>query len=279
MHDQANDLRQLVRRDDRLAVADPPQRPRFVAITGGKGGVGTTTVAVNLAVELARQGRRTLLVDADPDGGDAATLCRLQERYNLADVLWAHRTVRDVLQPGPAGIQVLPGVWGRADVAECSATAQGRLIDQLRGLGGNSSPGRRFELVLVDTGNGLNRMVRRFWQAADAVLLVTTSETTAVMDAYASIKVLAAGDDAMPIRSLVNMAPNPASADDVHRRLARACQRFLGVHLDCGGSIQADPRVVACGKSGEPFVVAAPGCKAARRICCLAKTPIFPGGR
>jgi len=268
VYDQANDLRQLVRRDDRLTVAAPRSRPKFVAITGGKGGVGTTTVAVNLAVELARHSQRILLVDADPDGGDAATLCRLQERYNLADVLRAYRTVHDVLQPGPGGIQVLPGVWGRADVAECSAAAQERLIDQLEGLGG------RFELVLVDTGNGLNRMVRRFWQTADAVLLVTTSETTAVMDAYASIKVLAAGDDAMPIRSLVNMAPDSNTADDVHCRLTRVCLRFLGIHLDRAGEVEADPQVVVCSKAGEPFVIAAPGCKAARRIRSLAKTMI-----
>ena len=112
IHDQANRLRQLVRN---CTVADSPggnARPVLVVVTSGKGGAGTTTTAVNLAVASAQTGWRTVLVDADCRGGDAAILCGIQERYTLADVQAGRRTVREALQPAPGGVQLLPGAWG-----------------------------------------------------------------------------------------------------------------------------------------------------------------------
>lgn len=247
-----------------------PQRhlpaAKLVVIAGGKGGVGTTTIALNLAVVLAQRGQRTALVDADPDGGNVATLCRLQERHTIADVLSARRTVRESLQEGPAGVRLLPGAWGLADLAECPPTAQQRLLAELQGLGAEA------DIIVVDVGDGSSRLVRRFWQAADAVLLVTTPELASIMDSYASIKVLAGDDDSMPVYCLVNMASGAAVAEDVQARLARACLRLLGIHLRALGHLADDPQVAMAGKAGEPFVLAAPGCPSARRIRRLAET-------
>ena len=252
MHDPANDLRQLVRQDGRLTPVHGIGRPKLVAVAGGKGGVGTTTVAINLAVALARQKYRTLLVDGDPDGGDVAMLCRLKERYTLADVLSARKTVLEAFQAGPGGISVLPSVWAAESISDCWASAAARLIGPLENLGSH------FDCVVLDVGDCLNRMVRQFWQAADMVLLVTGAELTSVMDAYGSIKVLAALDKSIRIHSLVNMAPTRAVADDTHDRLARACRRFLAVDIASAGYLPADPDVKYCGEKREPFVTVVP---------------------
>jgi flagellar biosynthesis protein FlhG len=254
-----------------------------LVVSGGKGGVGTTTIAVNLAVALAQQRQRAVLVDADPQGGDAAVLCGVEERYTLADVLHGRRPLRQALQPGPAGLQVLPAAWALGQTADASRAAHQRLIDQLRGLPGEGEVKTEGEtdgeaaLVVVDAGNGISGPIRQFWEAADLVLLVTTPETAAVMDAYASIKLLASGrasgpDPSIFLRTLVNKAPTRSVARLVHARLAQACLRFLGMEIDRAGHLPHDPRLPAAGAARQPIVIHAPRSRSARRVRGLAKT-------
>ena len=265
MHDQANDLRRLVREAIFTRSDASAGRPKLIVVSGGKGGVGTTTVAVNLAIALVQRGTRTVLVDADTRGSDARILCRLDELYTIVDVLSARRTVRESLQPGPGGLQVLPGAWAEGDISESSPESQERLVSQLLDLG------NRADCLVVDAGNGPNRLIKRLWQAADLILLVTTSELASVMDAYASIKVLAAGDDSIRIQPVVNMTSAPDEVDEVFGRLNRACLRFLGIHLNAADWIPADPQVVLAGKAEKPFVLSAAACPAARRLKRLAE--------
>ena len=265
MHDQANDLRRLVRQAIATRSDASAGRPRLIVVSGGKGGVGTTTVAVNLAIALIQRGSRTVLVDTNPLGSDTRILCRLDELYTVADVLSSRRTVRESLQPGPGGLQVLPGAWAEGDISECSPESQERLIGQLLDLR------NRADCVVVDAGNSPNRLNKRLWQAADLILLVTTSELASVMDAYASIKVLAAGDDSIRIQPVVNMTSAPAEVDEVFGRLNRACLRFLGIHLNAADWLPADPQVALAGKAEKPFVLSAAACPAARQLKRLAE--------
>jgi flagellar biosynthesis protein FlhG len=256
MLDQANELRQLIRRDGGQGRARDSRSPRLIAVTSGKGGVGVTTVAVNLAVALARAGRSTILVDADLEGPHVGSLCRLDETYSLANVLSGSRSVHEVLCRGPGGIQVVPGTWPPVGLAECSPQAQERLITALRGLSGFA------EFVVLDVGSGLNRVVRRFWHAVDLVLLVTTPDDAAVMNSYAAIKVLCDGDSQLPVASLVNLATAQAAAD-VHQRLARACRRFIGMTIDAAGWLPGSGEVTAAARSGQPLALNATHCEAA----------------
>ena len=265
MHDQANDLRRLVRQAISTRNDNSASRPKLIVVSGGKGGVGTTTVAVNLAIALVQRGSRTVLVDAETHGSDARILCQLDELYTVADVLSARRTVREALQPGPGGLQVLPGAWAEGDISECPPESQERLVGQLLDLG------NRADCVVVDAGNGPNRLIKRLWQAADLVLLVTTSELASVMDAYASIKVLAAGADSIRIQPVVNMTSSPAEVDEVFGRLNRACLRFLGIHLNAADWLPTDPQVALAGRAEKPFVLSAAACPAARRLRRLAE--------
>lgn len=265
MYDQANDLRRLV---GHCAAPKTPARrphPSLAFITSGKGGVGTTTIAVNLAVALARVGLRTVLVDADPCGGDAAVLCGLEEPYTLADVLAGHRIVPEVLQPGPGGVRVLPGAWGLERLPNYPPAAGSRLLGQLEGLGAEA------DLVVLDAGNGPNRILQRFPRAARLILVVTTPETPSIIDTFAAISALTESDTIGPIHTLVNLAPTAQLAQDVQGRLARACSRFLGIQLQTAGHVPVDPQVATAAATAEPFVIAAPGCDAARHVDRLAR--------
>ena len=263
--DQANALRRLALDIGVSGRRAAPDRAKLAVVTSGKGGVGTTTLAVNLAVALAGRNRRTVLADAALNGGDAVRLCRIPERFTVADVLAGRRSARDALEPGPGGIEVLPGAWGLNHAGEFPPAVQDRFVEDLTGLGSAN------DWVVVDAGSGANRMVQRLWQAAQCVLLITTGDAAAVMNAYAAVKVLSAGKPLATIHSVVNMAADEAGAAEVHLRLARACLRFLGVRVCGAGFLPNDPYVPAAAKRQEPFVLAAPNAPAARRIDALVE--------
>jgi len=231
MLDQANRLRRLAReaQADDPAARDP--RTRLVVVAGGKGGVGTTTIAAGLAVALAGAGKRTVLADATPTGSDVAVLCGTREHRGAADVLAGRLRVAEVLQPGPGAIRVLAGVCGHSELWDGPASEHDRFTEQLVGLGGEA------EFVVVDGGNTPTRSVRRVAQAASLLLLVTTAEEASVLNAYAAAKAYAAGRDLLPLWSVVNRASGREAAEGVHARLALACRRFLGLSCRFAGHI------------------------------------------
>src|SRR5262249_4599865 len=155
----------------------------LLVVGGGKGGVGTTTIAANLAVALARQGRRAVFVDGDLDHGGNANLCQHPQFGSVVDVLKGKRTVHEVLERGPSGVQVLSGAWASGELIDFSSTAQQRFISELKSLSPHA------EVVVVDAGSSRNQFVRQFWQAASEILVVTTTDSISIMDSYAAMKV------------------------------------------------------------------------------------------
>ncbi len=266
MLDQASELRRLARQwaagDGKSAF----RAPRKIVVSAGKGGVGATTIAVNLAAALGRQGCRTILVDADFTGADAALLCGIESRETIADVLSGRRNVHEVLQPGPAGIQVVPGIWSPGAIPDCSPTAQQRLLRELDQLG------RHADVIVLDVGNGLTHVVQRFWQAAEQVLLVTTAEAVSIMDGYAAVKVFMDGDRPPSVRTIVNQSPLPEVAADVHRRIAQACQKFLGISVTPAGAVPWDASVALAAQRNKPLVLDQPQAPAAIEIERIAES-------
>ncbi len=262
MFDQATELRALVRQ---VATAPAPvaARPRRIVVFGGKGGVGTTTIAVNLAVALAQQGQRCLLCDAA--GGDVALQCRLEPRHTLADALAGKPPLAQVLQPGPAGVQVLPGTRELVRWHEMAEHAWNRLMTQLASL----SPWP--EVVVIDAGSRPDPLARQLWQAADRVLLATTVETAAIMDAYAAIKLLSDPARSASIALVVNRSPAASLAEEAQERLAQACRRFLGLPLRGVGQVPEDGAVPPCAARGQPVVLAMPACPASLQLRQVAR--------
>jgi len=235
-------------------------RPRIVLIAGGKGGVGTTTMAVNLAVALAQRGIRTVLVDADSHGGDVATLCRLDDAHSLAGVLAGRSTVAESLQPGPGGIRVLAGIWALERVSDYPPSACEAMALQLGGLSDVA------DWILVDAGQASSAMALTMWRAADLMLLVTTVDDASVMDTYAAIKILYTRKPSATVSTLVNAVPCCEDSDGVHARLARACRRFLGFEPAAIGRVDSDPDIRLAASRGDPFVLTMPASTVARQV-------------
>ncbi len=264
MQDQADRLRSLALQSKRIGGSPSAMQPRMFAISGGKGGVGATTISVNLAVALAQQGKRVVLADVNVDSADATLMCGLKPRGSVADVFSGRSSVHEILENGPAGIQVLPGLWNPEVALENSPVAQQRLLDQLGSLG------RFADIILLDTGRGNTEALRRCWQACEQLVLVTTTDTVAIMDTYAAIKIHAAAGELPMVRVLVNQVTDLALADHVHDRLNISCQRFLGMSVLDTAHVPVYPHAAGSSELGVPLMIQSPTSEAARAIDRIA---------
>ncbi|MAG16968.1 MAG: hypothetical protein CMJ21_02755 [Phycisphaerae bacterium] len=258
MTDQASALRSMVRQESSL------RRGRFVAVTSGKGGVGKTSVALNLSVFLSNMGRRVVLLDADLGTANVDVLCNLTPHANLAHVIAGRKTLAEATIEGPGGFQLIPGASGLASLAALSSFERQRLIDQMQHLDQST------DMILIDTGAGVGPNVLGFAVNADQVVVVTTPEPTAITDAYAVIKTIVRQRADADIAVLVNMVRSPYEARAVFARIETVCQRFLRVRPRLAGHVLSDPRVALAVRRRRPFVLDSPQCDATRCIGQLA---------
>jgi flagellar biosynthesis protein FlhG len=261
MPDQADHLRHLM-----LGVRPPDggTGPQLILVAGAKGGVGTTTVAVNLSVVMAQQGRRAVLVDGDLGKSGVAALCGDTGGATIADVLCGRRDIAEALRTGPAGVRLLVGAWATGHLTDCDAIAQQRLIAGLKAL-------NEVDVVIIDAGCGLHRILERFWRSANNALLVTTTDDTAVMDAYAMVKTMAPHHRQVPLYAVMNRVVCYDGALDAHARLTQACRRFLSIEVPCMANIMDSEDVVAAARRQTAFVLDTPVCQATQTIEHLAQ--------
>jgi len=206
-----------------------------LAVTSGKGGVGKTNVAVNLAVALARLRNRVAVLDADFGLGNVDVLLGLTPRRHLGHLLAGEASIHDVIVEGPSGVRVIPSSSG---LRELTALA-GRHWDRLNA--GLDEVREDLDFVLVDTGAGISNNVVDILTSVDRVMIVTTPEPTAIVDAYALLKVLTAADPSREVGVLVNSVRDAAEADLVFRQLEVASSRFLHRRLLSFGHVIHDP--------------------------------------
>lgn len=239
-------------------------RASVVAITSGKGGVGKSSIVVNLAVRLSQMGRRVLVVDADLGTANADVLCNLSPGVGLAHVLAGRRTLCETIVEAPGGFRLIPGASGLAQVAAMGEAARTRLMAQMRELE------READLILIDTGAGVGPNVLSFVCAADQQLVITTPEPTAMTDAYALIKTVWRQRADLDLRVFVNMVRSPEEARGVFGRIDSVCRRFLKLTPRYAGHLLHDVRVPLAVRRRMPFVLENPKCDASRGIAQLA---------
>ncbi len=260
--DQATHLRTMVRSRSRASV---------IAITSGKGGVGKSNVAVNLAIQFASAGRDVVLLDADLGLANADVLCNVDLPYNLSHVISRKKELGDVLVRAPGGFRLIGGASGLARMADLSDFDRQRLVNALGELESQT------DIILIDTGAGISPNVLSFTRAADHVLVVTTPEPTAITDAYAVVKVISRGTGTLPgdgaerrLSLLVNQARSPMEARVVYERIAKVARQFLNVNVFDAGHVPSDEAVPTAVRRRTPFLLGSPRCPASQCIAQLA---------
>ena len=242
----------------------PGRRAPIIAVTSGKGGVGKTTVAVNLAVKLSQMGRRIVLIDVDLGTANADVLCNLAPTDTLAHVVAGRRSLAEALVEAPGGFRMAVGASGLAQMAALNEVERQRLLEQIASLRSDA------DLILVDTGAGVGPNVLHFAAAADQVLVVATPEPTSITDAYAVMKTIVRRREGADFALLVNMVRDDAEARSVFERVSACCRKFLGFVPRYAGHVVSDPRVPASIRRRRPFVIDAPSTDASASIAQLA---------
>lgn len=206
-----------------------------VAVTSGKGGVGKTNVVVNLAVALARLRNRVAILDADFGLGNVDVLLGLTPASHLGHLLTGQKTIDEILVEGPFGVRVVPASSGLRELTALTPQQWQRLRAGIDDLAAS------LDFLLIDTGAGISNNVIDLLAGSERVMVVTSLEPTAVVDAYAMIKVITSFDATKEIGILVNGARDAAEADLVYRQLEVAATRFLKRRLRSYGFVAQDP--------------------------------------
>lgn len=236
-------------------MAGRDSRAQVLAVTSGKGGVGKTNIAANLSICLASSNRRVILLDADLGLGNLDVVMNINCRYNMSHVVSGRKTLEEVTQVGPAGVEVICGGSGIEELANLGQFQRTRLMEELQALQNAA------DVIVIDTGAGIHNSVIAFCQAADHVLVVTTPEPPAMTDAYAMIKVLAGRRFSGRISLIVNMAASIAEGKKVYRQIAEVAKRFLDTPVYEAGVLCKDDHLTAAVRAREPVVLAYPRSK------------------
>ena len=257
----------------RQAGAPPESRPRrkVLAVTSGKGGVGKTNIVTNLAIALARQGARVLVVDGDLGLANVDLLLGIAPQYDLQDAILGDRRLEDIVLEGPEGIRVVPANSGVEELANLDEYRTECLIRSL------TSVEEDIDLILIDAPSGIGTHAVALSQAADEIIVVTTPEPTSFSDAYAMIKVLSQRPLKCTPALLVNQANSENEALEVSRRVQSVAKRFLNLEVPYWGFVLADESVPKSVVRQEPFLSTYPYSPASSCILRLARRVLGQG--
>lgn len=276
MSDQASRLRELIKSQPSFPAPTGPYVPmpfpsaarqsRILVVTSGKGGVGKTNLTVNLALALSRRGRRVVLFDADMGMANVDVILNISPPYTIADVIAGRKSLDEIVFQVDHGMWVVPGGSGVAQLASLEAGVLAQTVTKLSELE------KQADLILVDTGAGISQNVLGFVLAAPEVVVVTTPEPTAIVDAYGIIKTLDNRNRDARVSLVVNMVESESEARGVHAKVSGIIERFLSIRVSLLGWIEKDGNVGRAVLQQQPFLRAYPYSLASKRVNMLAGT-------
>jgi len=258
-----------------LRLLKPAQPVRVIAVTSGKGGVGKTSVSVNLATAMAMTGKRVLLLDGDLGLANVDVMLGLQPSCNLSNVLAGTCTLEDTLLEGPAGLMVVPASSGKQHMTDLTPVQHAGLVQAFSELS------RPLDTLIVDTAAGIDSSVITFTQAAQHVIVVVTNDPASLTDAYALIKVLNREKSIYRIQVLTNMVSGDTEAREIYESLRRVAEKFLDVTLSFMGSLPQDEWLKRAVRRQRTVVEAypnSPSAKAFRELAAKADRWSLPAG-
>lgn len=239
-------------------------RPRVITVASGKGGVGKTQLAVNLATALSRRGQRVLLIDGDLGLANVNVLLGLSPDYNAAHLLDGSQPFHRVVSSFKGLFDLLPAGSALAHLAELDMSDQVRFMERLELYR------RPYDLVILDACAGIGGNVRLALSMADETLVVMNPETPSLTDAYALVKVAARSGCGGPFNVIVNRVRVAEQAREMYACLEAASRSFLGIEVGYAGYVYHDRSVERSTREQVPFVESFPGSPAAKCVEALA---------
>ena len=261
--DQAEQLRKMVQRTDSKPKA------RVITVTSGKGGVGKTSISINLAIQLKRLGKRVVVFDADFGLANIEVMLGVRPQYNLADMMFRGKDLADIITQGEEEIGFISGGSGIQELASMNREQVMFLTSRLIALD------KFADVIIVDTGAGISDSVLEFVLASTEVLLVATPEPTSITDAYALLKALNRKEEFVKEDTSIKMISNRVKNDEeglnVYEKMSVVSDKFLHIPITYLGPVPMDEQISKAVMRQKPVSVIHPEAPSARAIKQIAE--------
>lgn len=262
--DQAEQLRKMVQQ------ADSKPKARVITVTSGKGGVGKTSISINLAIHLTRLGKKVVVFDADFGLANIEVMLGVRPQYNLADMMFRGKDLTDIITQGEEGISFISGGSGIQELASMNREQVMYLTSRLIALD------KFADVIIVDTGAGISDSVLEFVLASTEVLLVATPEPTSITDAYALLKALNRKEEFVKedtsIKMISNRVSSPAEGQSLYEKMSVVSDKFLNIPITYLGSVPLDDQISKAVMRQKPVSVLNPDAPSSKAIKLIAET-------
>lgn len=261
--DQAEQLRKLVSQQNQVkSVA------RVITVTSGKGGVGKSSTAVNLAVEMVRHGKRVIIMDADFGLANIEVMFGVRPMYNLADLMFHGKSLKDIVTDGPRGVGFISGGSGIQELTRLTRDQIIYLTQKLAELD------EMADVIIIDTGAGISDSVLEFVASSSEVLLIATPEPTSITDAYALLKTLNKNSDFSREQTKIKLIANRVSSDkegqEIYEKLNTVVNKFLDIKVEHLGNIPQDAMASKAVIHQRPVTMSYPNTAVAKAYVAIA---------
>jgi flagellar biosynthesis protein FlhG len=230
---------------------------RIIAVSSGKGGVGKTNIAINLALAYAQAGKKVIVMDADLGLANVNVVLGVIPRYNLYHLIRKQKSLSEILVDTSYGIKIIAGASGFSKIANLTEDERRDFISELAALS-------NADVLIIDCAAGVSNNVISFIAAADDALIVTTPEPTAITDAYGIIKIIATEIENLDLglKLIVNRVKSVVEGKRVAERVINIAGQFLNLKVDYLGFVFDDPVVHSAVVRQKPFLILEPKSRA-----------------
>lgn len=268
MMDQAQNLRNIVKKN--TVVKENEKKSRIITVTSGKGGVGKTSVSINLAIQFRLQGKSVIIFDADFGLANIEVMFGAIPKYNLSDLIYRGKDLNDIIMKGPMDIGFISGGSGISGFGDLTKDQLTYLVYKIKELESMA------DIIIIDTGAGISSAVMDFVVASNEVILVTTPEPTSITDSYSLLKALNKRDDfdrsQNHIKIVANRVRSYEEGVNLYNKLNVVVSKFLNFNIEFLGIIENDENMSKAVIQQKPISMAYPNSKGAKSFKKISDT-------
>lgn len=266
--DQAQNLRNIVKKN--TVIKENEKKSRIITVTSGKGGVGKTSVSINLAIQFRLQGKSVIIFDADFGLANIEVMIGAIPKYNLSDLIYRGKDLNDIIMKGPMDIGFISGGSGISGLGDLTKDQLTYLVYKIKELESMA------DIIIIDTGAGISSAVMDFVVVSNEVILVTTPEPTSITDSYSLLKALNKRDDfdksQNHIKIVANRVRNYEEGANLYNKLNVVVNKFLNFNIEFLGIIENDENMSKAVIQQKPISMAYPNSKGAKSFKKISDT-------